>query len=148
MSTHSFSVSKQHIKHHVIIPSHSAGEEVIVRSYLLILINLQRTNIGTDTDIISVSVEHYTEDYWSTVAECEQGQNSLHIVAHPDSQNVLHMRVFSVLKFTTHHSVITTIALDTAADTSLGWAISQCSAILWVVVKGVHFCRLYIHDWS
>jgi len=43
---------------HVLVLSHSAGEKVIIRFCLPIPINLQRTNIGTNTGIISVSVEH------------------------------------------------------------------------------------------
>jgi len=43
---------------HVLIPSHRAGDEVIVDFCLPISVKLQQTNIGTDPNMISVSVEH------------------------------------------------------------------------------------------
>jgi len=47
------------LSHHVLVHNHSAVDEVIICFCLPILINLQWTNISTDTDIILVSVEHY-----------------------------------------------------------------------------------------
>ena len=44
------------LSRHVLIPSHSVGGEVIVRFYLPMLINLQLTNIGTDTGIDGILV--------------------------------------------------------------------------------------------